>query len=330
MSKKIFGVITDKLRNDIPIGGLRIQVWDRDWPDGDDFLGETFTSNEGRYEVLYYPEEFDKAIGFLDLGRPDIYITIENKNIVGKWVSIGKSETIKNHNLENDLRIDLPIEYGGPISAKTDFIPENNGFHFINSFKIKPEIFGINLREWNMGLCGGMCAGALNRFSKGLSPPHESIPPEGRTSLYDELIKRQLKTMSPKTLKKMAEFQGAPDNVNINSRKKRSIGQKTQEEWPILKEAIDNDSPTILVLIRSIGLLGNPTNNHQVLALGYDFNQPTQDLRLYVYDPNKPDETQTISLNVGLPEGSLNLADSASPLTRGFFVNPVGVEAAEM
>ena len=69
MSKKIFGVITDKLRNDTPIGGLRIQVWDRDWPDGDDFFGETFTSSEGRYEVRYYPEELDKAIGFLDLGR---------------------------------------------------------------------------------------------------------------------------------------------------------------------------------------------------------------------------------------------------------------------
>ena len=95
--------------------------------------------------------------------------------------------------------------------------------------------------------------------------------------------------MSPKTLKKMAEFQGAPDIVN--PRRKHSIGHKTQEEWPILKETIDNNSPTILVLIRSIGLLGNPTNNHQVLAVGYDFNQPTKDLRLYVYDPNKPDET---------------------------------------
>ena len=64
--------------------------------------------------------------------------------------------------------------------------------------------------------------------------------------------------------------------------------------------------------------------------MGYDFNQPTKDLRLYVYDPNKPDETQTITLNIGLPEGRLDIIDSASPLTRGFFINPVGADAAEM
>jgi len=328
LSRKIYGLITDKLRNDTPIGGLRIQVWDRDWPDGDDFLGQTYTSIEGQYEVSYFPGDWDKAIGLLDLGRPDIFITVENKNAAGKWVSIAESDVIKNHNMKHDLRIDLPIEFGGPLSGRTNFIPENDGFHFINSFKVKPDIFGIDFGEWNMGLCGGMCASALSRFSKGEASPDDLITPHGKTSLYDELKKRQIKTMSPKMLAKMAEFQGAPDN--IKTKRNRSIGQRTQDEWPIIKSTIDGNTPLILVLIRSTGLLGNPTNNHQVLAVGYDFNPPTKDLRLYVYDPNKPDETQTISLNVGLPGGSLDLVDSASPLTRGLFVNPVGEEAAEV
>jgi hypothetical protein len=51
---------------------------------------------------------------------------------------------------------------------------------------------------------------------------------------------------------------------------------------------------------------------------------------IHAYDPNKPGQTQKISLNIGLPGGSLDLIDSFSPLTRGFFVNPHGDEATEM
>jgi hypothetical protein len=86
----------------------------------------------------------------------------------------------------------------------------------------------------------------------------------------------------------------------------------------------------ILVLIRASGYLGNPTVNHQVLAIGYDFDPGTQDLVVHTYDPNKPDKTHSLTLNLGLPDGKLYLKDSAHNRTRGFFVNPVGEDAIRL
>jgi hypothetical protein len=126
----------------------------------------------------------------------------------------------------------------------------------------------------------------------------------------------------------MFEWQGSTD-TNQSGRKK-SIAERTRRGWPELKAALDSVTPAIIVLIRSTGLLGNPTDNHQVLVTGYHYDPLTMDLVLDVYDPNIPDHPQVISCNLGLPSGSLDLVDSASNKTRGFFLNPVGEEAVSL
>jgi len=168
-----------------------------------------------------------------------------------------------------------------------------------------------------------MCSGALYRFNNFIPSPVDIEIPREDTPLHLELRKRQIKTMAPRILPKMYKWQGSPDVSRF--RIKKGIGERTQNEWSELKSLLDKGEPTIIVLIRASGLLGNPTENHQVLAIGYDFNPMTMDLVLHVYDPNIPDRTQIISMNLGLPEGKLDLVDSASPKTRGFFVNLVGL-----
>jgi hypothetical protein len=325
MTNRIYGYISDASSGGVPLVNLRVQVWDRDWPDNDDFMGEAFTSLDGRFEVRFQADVWNESQGIFDRGRPDIYITVDNTNKAGKWVRLAESEVFKNHDLEQDLKIDLEVDLGEPVSRFTDFQPDRDGFHFINSFFVKPDILGIDLGEWNMGFCGGMCAGALYRFREGLDIPDDEVAPVDGSDLHEELGKRQIKAMSPTMLPKMFDWQSAPDTPSVG--RKKSIGERTQEAWPGLKDELDELRPTILVLIRSSGLLGNPTDNHQVLAIGYEFNPKTLDLVLYVYDPNIPDRTQTLSMNVGLPDGRLDLVDTASQMTRGFFVNPVG-EAA--
>lgn len=328
MVNRIFGVISDIARGGIPLGNLRVRVWDRDWPDGDDLLAETFTSADGRYEASYSTKSWDLNTGIFGLGRPDIYITAENQSGTGKWIKLGESSVHHNHDMNQDLRIDLALRMGIPISKRTDFVTEVHGFRFKNSFQVTADFLGVDLGRWNMGFCGGMCSGALYRFLNSIPSPMDIESPSEDTALHRELKRRQLRAMSPKMLPKMFEWQASPNTSRFT--RKQSIGERTRSEWPELKKALDEGKPMIIVLIRASGLLSNPTDNHQVLAIGYDYNPMTMDLALQVYDPNVPEQTQTISLNLGLPEGKMDLVDSASPKTRGFFVSPVGEETTKM
>ena len=81
----------------------------------------------------------------VDQDASDIYITVDVKNTKGQWVHIGKSRVYKDHNLNQDLHIDLEVSLGASISKRTDFLPEEHGFHFNNLFVVEPdgEGFGV-------------------------------------------------------------------------------------------------------------------------------------------------------------------------------------------
>lgn len=328
MTHKIFGQITAVNKDNAPLDGLRVQAWDDDWPDGDDFMGEAITNAKGMFAIQYADAAWDLPAGGTNSAFPDIYITVDIRNSKKKWVRLGKSQVFKDHNLSNDLQIDLGVSIEDPVSARTNFQAQVHGFHFINRFDIDPSAFGINVNKWAMGFCGGMCAGALWRYQNNQPvPPGNSIPVQG-TPLFSELLKRQIRAMSPDLLAKMYDWQSAPD-VSQPWRK-ASIGQRTKQEWPFIKNELDNNRPVILVLIRTTGYLGNPTLNHQVLATGYEYNPTTKDLVIEKYDPNTPDVTHTLYANLGLPDGNLMGKDSTGDKLRGFFINPAGKAAVDL
>ena len=323
--QKIFGTAFDKLRN-APVQGLKIRAWDEDLAGGDDLMGEDITGQDGRYEIKYEDAYWDAKIPGFTTWRPDIYITADIRNKDNKWVRLGRSNMFKDHPLELDLRIDLNVRIEPLESRKTVFNPQNDGFHFVNSFKFKPELLGLDFEEKGMGFCGGMCGAALYRFKKSIPVPIGSdVPPQG-AALYAELLKRQIKSMDPMVIARMFEFQSAPDQVDAY--RKTSIGELTRSEWPKLKDELDKGRPAILVLIRARKLFDNPTKNHQTLAIGYEYDPTRKDLLVYEYDPNKPGEMQTLEMNLGLPDGKLYLKDSAYRGTRGFFVNQAGAKAS--
>ena len=324
MTRKIFGAIVDTVAGGTPVQGLRVSAWDEDWLDGDDYLGRDYTNQHGEYQIVYPDGLWDPQVPSFSSWRPDIYITVEIKNSQGTWVHLSKSQVFKDQNMEQDLRIDLGINLEPLIQIQTEFTPPGHGFRFLNSFRVKPQIFNLDLEQKGMGFCGGMCAGALNRFLRNISIPDDREPPQQGTPLFDELKDRQVRSMHPNVLTKMFRFQSAPDQVD--QFRKSSIGVLTKREWPALKIALDDARPAILVLIRANGMFDNPTKNHQVLAIGYHFDPATRELEISEYDPNKPDQTQTLSMNLGLPGGRLHIRDSAKRTTRGFFVSPVSEE----
>jgi hypothetical protein len=327
MSHKIFGRITAFNQGNTPIEGLRVQAWDDDWPDGDDFLGEAVTNAEGVYTILYSDAVWNNQESGASDYYPDIYITVDIRNSKKKWVRVGKSQVFKDHNLGTDLQINLEILLELPVSSRTGFEIARHGFQFRNRFLIDPSLLGLTVEKWPLGFCGGMCAGALVRYlNRQLPPPDASTPLQG-TTLFAELLKRQVKSMGPELLAKMYDWQSAPD-VSQPWRK-ASIGQRTKQEWPFIKSELDNQRPVILVLIRSSGYLGNWTLNHQVLAVGYEYNPTTKDLVIEKYDPNFPGTIHTLYVNLGLPEGSLMAKDSTGDKLRGFFINPASQAAMD-
>ena len=153
MTRKIFGTIRNEVNGGLPVSGLKVQAWDDDWPEGDDFMGEDLTDAKGQYEIAYSDGHWDSSIGDLNASRPDIYITVSIKNSSGKWIRLGKSQVFKDHDLGIDLPIDLIVDIHQPVSKKLGFLPKQHGFHFINNFTLAPDILGIDLGKWEMGFC---------------------------------------------------------------------------------------------------------------------------------------------------------------------------------
>jgi len=226
-------------------------------------------------------------------------------------------------------------------SSRTRFEPELHGFKFVNSFDVDARMFGR--QTWNMGLCGGMAFGALDRFQHRRSVPPDTKPPGEKCpelELRFELIKRQLATLVPGLIEVLA-FQALPDQDQVTPPHpelgggggpagfgthlvpgSRSAGVETITQkswWPRIKKLLDASRPAIVCLIRVKGA-ADPSKNHQVLAVGYD--QMERNLvRLNVYDPNHPGEEQVIVFNPVVGERLKATQDDGSPVRAFFLIN---------
>ena len=81
--------------------------------------------------------------------------------------------------------------------TQTAFIPQQNGFAFVNYFQIQlpgsvtlPLIGTIQLNNVVFGLCGGMSYAALDYFYAKAPPPHYNTPQEIAPALYNYLVSR--------------------------------------------------------------------------------------------------------------------------------------------
>ena len=326
MTHRIYGTIRDIKHGGSPLKGLKIKAWDEDPLVGDDFMGDDITDQNGKYQIRYSDIFWDKKIPGLSTYLPDIYISVEIRNKSGKWVRLGKSQVFHNHDLRQDLRIDFNVSIEPVIKVMTKFDPERHAFKFQNGFIFNPPDIGLDFKEMGMGFCGGMCGAALERFRRGEMITTSSDTPEQGTRLYEELFKRQIKSLSPVVLARMFNFQAAPNQ--LDAFRKDSIGELARKEWPKLKTELDKNRPAILVLIRAKKLFDNPTKNHQVLAVGYEYDPTRSDLTIFEYDPNERNKILTLEMNLALPDGKLYFKDEVNRTTRGFFVSDAGGTAS--
>ena len=62
----------------------------------------------------------------------------------------------------------------------------------------------------------------------------------------------------------------------------------------------------------------NPTHNHQVIAVGYDLDETTHKVNIFLYDPTHPEEESV--LNMDLQDPTSKIEQSTGETLRGFFV----------
>jgi hypothetical protein len=200
----------------------------------------------------------------------------------------------------------------------TEFNPKVHGFKFVNRFQVPfsvmfplPFVSPIDLDKVIYGLCGGMCFGALDfyRAGKPVPPVNKVDEINNRFLLY--LWDRQLDSLKLTAVLKVMEWMLIEDST--------AAGRIAQREIPKVKRRIDKGEPAVLALIRAKGV-SSPTQNHQVMVVGYDYDMETKDLVFQLYDPNHPGKSPTLEMNLLKPSHSLGLTQSTGEKLRGFFV----------
>jgi hypothetical protein len=207
------------------------------------------------------------------------------------------------------------------VNVRTPFDPNTNGFKFINYFQLPSSISlnipfvhisSVSLPNLVYGLCGGMCFSALDYFHASKAIPGTGDIPVSGSPMYNYLLARQVTSLDQGTLEKVI-FWMLSSNEDLGER-------IAGGEISTLRASLDGGNPAVLALIRAQGLT-DPSHNHQVTAIGYDFDPDSSAMTIYLYDPNHPGEEPSLSLNLANPTAGVNLTQSTGEPLRGFFVN---------
>jgi hypothetical protein len=325
-NRTVKGRITDANGN--PLQGARIRVWDKDPGPYDDQMGEVITDQNGRYTLRYRDGHWDPFPHRITRWRPDIYITV----LVpyrGELVRLYMSGTREDWKLRDDLTINVQINQRDVwVGKQTAFDPAVHGFPFANDKRricgaptCRDEHWaGEYLREvatFDWALCGGMSLTALRRFRNNKAV--EDFSPK----LKEELVKAQLETLKWTNWGKFLQMQAKPTLPHTFDQ--HTIGEATKDAWAELRPRLNAGDPVVLGLIRVQSndprLVGE---NHQVLAIGYRFNELYRAVEINVYDPNYPGVTSKLGWNTGIPNNQIHASQStpgrSNDKLRGFFV----------
>lgn len=200
---------------------------------------------------------------------------------------------------------------------KLIFRPAQNGWHFNNNFNTPIQtIFGAIPFK---GLCGGMCLAAVNYLRYQMPIPHHQWadlnlqPEENGEKIIDITNPGQHYPMLGYIFHSQMAIHASLIILNQfvfpwDDTDENHVRWSIQDEFPRIKQAIDNDDYAI------IGLR-NPNKGdvmgHQVLVYGYDDNKNT----LNIYDPNHCDQECICYLDNGrLRFCKINADGSESPI----------------
>lgn len=203
-----------------------------------------------------------------------------------------------------------------PRVAVPGFLPSKSALHFANSFENVPHLtinvagVEVPIGDAANGMCGGMVFASRDYFESGFPVPSTTVSPSGGP-VYDYIVERLYDSFNlPGGPLRYLELMNPllPDGETELSRLGLAPHGRSwvmiREEWPQIRADLDRGVVSALGLVRVLSY--NPSDlgqNHQALAYGYTLDG--DDLQIFVYDPNHPDNDDVvIALNISNPEGT--------------------------
>jgi hypothetical protein len=198
---------------------------------------------------------------------------------------------------------------------RTGFTPQQHGFHFDNDFVNKtaplPGFGQIETR----GRCGGMAYAALDFYYADLPVPATKTLPGDRNPLARYIYRRLLDSfLTPSAV----QFVTWTLHADHGTWFLKGVTRWTKEDQiPRLRGFIDAGRPVVLGMVGASDLANVGSGNHQVVAYGYEVDEPTQTTRVFIYDNNNHDEEVVLTTDPRNPH--VNASNRRQPW-RGFFV----------
>ena len=212
----------------------------------------------------------------------------------------------------------------------TFFRPSIHGWPFGNSWKYS---FAFDTVTLTMGYCGGMCWRALQRFYNGIPIPRDIQAPGQGDALYEEIFDAQVNSVPAGTLWKIYDWQCSPD-LSHRLNPLHSLGHRTQEAWPDVRNRLDESRPVTLTLVASSNdaNLKHLEDSHRVVAYAYDVRPILEgegapsgadsQVTVFVYDPNYPnDDGVCLTFYLGAESSKIQLRHSRGKEFHGFFLD---------
>jgi hypothetical protein len=205
-----------------------------------------------------------------------------------------------------------------PANSVPGFQPSRHGLHFANRWPPGPTVrlAGIDPRrvgvgDASAGLCGGMAFTVRDLWEHGITPPADTEPPANGSPRFLAIVRRQVQSL---------DWLRLPLRFWINAVRPDLAERVRDVEWPRIRAEIDAGRLAQVGLVRARGL--NPralTQNHQVLAYGYEATDA--DVIIRIYDPNWPDRDDVL-LSMSLLAPRPAFAQSTGEPLFGFFLAP--------
>jgi hypothetical protein len=178
-----------------------------------------------------------------------------------------------------------------------------------------------------------MALTARDLYEAGLTAPTELVaPPDNGSPRFRAIVRRQVQSLDwlrvpLRYLDLQALRPDPPAGLAARLHREPPRVEALFREWPRIRAEIDSGHPSVVGLIRAAG--GSPwklTQNHQVLAWGWDAADDRITLR--VYDPNHPgrDDVELRVTIEGEPDAPwrdrIRMAQSTGEPLLGFFRQP--------
>ncbi|WP_121609810.1 MIR domain-containing protein [Mesobacillus foraminis] len=208
-------------------------------------------------------------------------------------------------------------------SRRLDFNPAVHGFLFPNKFVNAVANIPGHGQVKTLGRCGGMAFAALDYFLKGIPVPKYSgslfngeVPPDGHW-LADYIYSRLMDSFLVPSSIKYVHWTVASDHSTWLGGKGVSRWTK-EEEFPKLRSSIDSGRPVVLGMVDATNLAQIGSENHQVLAYGYEWHSKANIMKVFVYDNNTVGKEVVLSSEPGNPH--FDATNKTNDSWRGFFV----------